>query len=50
MEILFFIVTIFFSLFVEVVIGIRFNLPNIGCVVGIALVGTVILYAIRHKK
>lgn len=50
MEILFFIITFFLSMLAEVTIGIRFNLAGIGHIVGIAFVGAVLLYAIRHKK
>ena len=50
MEVLFFVITIFISLVVEVAIGIRFNLAGIGAFVEIAFAAAVILYAIRHKN
>lgn len=50
MEVLFFLLTVFVSLFAEIAIGIKlFNLPGMGCIVGIAFVGAVILYTIRHN-
>lgn len=50
MEVLVFFITILVSLLAEVTIGIRFNMAGIGCIVGIAFVGAVLLYAIRRKK
>ena len=49
MEVLIFILTIIFSISAEVTVGIRFNLPGIGGIVGIAFIGAVLLYTIRHK-
>ena len=50
MEILLFIITVLVSVLVEGIIGVKFNMAGIGSIVGIALVGAVLLYAIRHKK
>ncbi len=50
MEIVFFIITVLVSVLAEGTIGVRFNMAGIGSIVGIALVGAVLLYAIRHKK
>lgn len=49
-EIVFFIITVLVSVLAEGTIGVRFNMAGIGSIVGIALVGAVLLYAIRHKK
>ncbi len=49
MEVLIFILTIILSISAEVTVGIRFNLPGIGGIVGIAFIGAVLLYTIRHK-
>lgn len=49
MEIVLFVMTVFVSVLVEA-IGIRFNMAGIGSIVDTALVGAVLLYAIRHKK
>ncbi len=50
MEILAFIITIIAGILAEGIIGVRFNLPGIGSIVAIALIGAIILYTIRHKK
>ena len=50
MEIVFFIITVLVSVLAEGTIGVRFNMAGIGSIVGIALVGAVLLYAIRHKN
>ena len=50
MEIVFFIITILVSVLAEATIGIRFNMAGIGGIVGIAFVGAVLFYKIRHKK
>lgn len=49
-EIAFFVITFFLSVLAEATLGIKLNAPGIGSFVGIAFVGAVLLYEIRHKK
>ena len=46
MEFVFFIIVLLVSVLAEGIIGVRFNMAGIG----IALVGAILLFAIRHKK
>ena len=50
MEFVFFIIVLLVSVLAEGIIGVRFNMAGIGSIVGIALVGAILLFAIRHKK
>ena len=49
-EFVFFIIVLLVSVLAEGIIGVRFNMAGIGSIVGIALVGAILLFAIRHKK
>lgn len=50
MEFVFFIIVLLVSVLAEGIIGVRFNMAGIGSIVGIALVGAILLFAIRHKN
>ena len=50
MEFVFFIIVLLVSVLAEGIIGVRFNMAGIGSIVGIALVGAILLFAIRQKK
>lgn len=49
MEILAFIITVIVGVLVEG-LGVKYNMSGIGTMVAIALMGTIILWNVRHKK
>lgn len=49
MEILAFIITVIAGIFVEG-LGVKYNMAGIGTMVAVALMGTIILWNVRHKK
>lgn len=49
MEVLVFILTVMLSVLAEATVGVKYNMPGIGSIVGIAFIGTILLYTIRHK-
>ena len=50
MELVIFMIVLLVSVRAEGIIGVRFHRAAIGSIVGIALVGAILLFAIRHKK
>ena len=50
MEIIAFFITIVVGVFSEVTIGTSWNMHGIGGILAVAVMGTFILWSIRHKK
>lgn len=49
MEILAFIITVIVGIFTEG-LAVKLNMAGLGSIVAIALMGSIILWAVRHKK
>ena len=49
MEIIAFLVTVIVGLLAEATIGVKFNMPGFGVLIGVAIMGTFILWSIRHR-
>jgi len=50
MEILAGVITFFICLMAEASIGVRWNMPGIGTLLAVCILGTFILWAVRHPK
>lgn len=48
MEVLAFIITVIVGFIVDV-LCIKYNMPNLGAVVAVAIMGAIILWFVRHK-
>lgn len=50
MEIIAVLATLILGVLTEATIGVRFNMPGIGSMVAVAIMGAFILWAVRHGK
>lgn len=50
MEIIAVLATLILGVLIEATIGVRFNMPGIGSMVAVAIMGAFILWAVRHGK